>query len=211
MAQAAYQAIVFDVGGVLVELGGVAALQKMLERPLPEDVMWTRWLTASPWVRLFESGQCTPEAFATGMVAEWQLQVTPEAFLENFRSWPTRLLPGVNDLLSRLAPRWTLACLSNTNSVHWPHVRDTLGLQGHFQRLYLSHEMGRLKPDRAAFEHVVDDLGCAPATILFFDDNLLNVHAAQEVGLHAHCAAGVAEVQAILHRLGILPEGAQTP
>ena len=204
MALHEYQVMLFDLGGVLVEVDGVAALQRLLEQPLSQDEVWQRWLTASPWVSLFESGRCTPEVFAAGLVEEWRLPVTAEAFLDDFQCWPKRLWPGVQALLAALAPRFTLACLSNTNAVHWPHMRDTLGLGGLFQRYYLSHEIGHLKPDRAVFEHVLADLGCPPRQVLFLDDNQLNVDAAQAVGLQAYRAVGIEAVQSVLRSLGLL-------
>ena len=204
MDQHAYQVILFDLGGVLVDVEGVAAFQRLLGRPLSQEEVWERWLTASNWVSTFESGQCTPEAFAAGVVAEWGLTVTAEAFLDEFRRWPKRLFPGVRELLALLAPHCTLACLSNTNSVHWPHVYETLGLSGLLHHYYLSHEIGHLKPTRAAFEHVLADLGCPPSRVIFLDDNQLNVNAAQAVGIQAYRTVGIAEVQTVLQSLGLL-------
>jgi glucose-1-phosphatase len=204
MASHVHQVILFDLGGVLVDVEGVAAFQRMLGRPLSQEEVWQRWLTASTWVSTFESGRCTPEAFAAGVVAEWDLTVTAEAFLDAFRYWPKRLFPGVREMLLLLAQHCTLACLSNTNSVHWPHVRDTLGLNGLLHRYYLSHEIGHLKPARAAFEHVLADLGCHPSCVVFLDDNQLNVDAAQAVGIQAYRTVGIAEVQTALRSLGLL-------
>jgi glucose-1-phosphatase len=204
MASPAHQVILFDLGGVLVDVESVAAFQRMLGQPLSQEEVWQRWLTASTWVSTFESGRCTPEAFAAGVVAEWNLTVTAEAFLDDFRYWPKRLFPGVRDMLILLAQRYTLACLSNTNSVHWPHVRDTLGLNGLLHHYYLSHEIGHLKPSCAAFEHVLTDLGCSPACVVFLDDNQLNVEAAQAVGIQAYRTVGIAEVHATLQSLALL-------
>lgn len=204
MAPYTYQVILFDLGGVLVEVDSVAALQRVLGQQLSPEEVWQRWLTASTWVGTFESGQCTPEAFATGIVAEWGLAVTAEAFLNNFRYWPKRLFPGVQEMLALLARRCTLACLSNTNSIHWPHIRDTLGLNGLLHRYYLSHEIGHLKPTRAAFEHVLADLRCPPSCVVFLDDNQLNVDAAQAVGIRAYRTVGIAEVQTALQSLALL-------
>ncbi|MGE3539649.1 MAG: HAD family hydrolase [Candidatus Tectimicrobiota bacterium] len=203
MASSDTQVILFDLGGVLVEVDGVAALRRMLGQELPEEVIWQRWLLTSPWVSTFESGQCTPEAFAAGIVTEWGLATATEAFLEDFRAWPRRLWPGVPALLASLASRCTLACLSNTNEVHWPHVRDTLGLAGLLHRYYLSHEIGHLKPHPAIFEHVLRDLGCAPQQVLFLDDNQVNVDAARALGFQAYRTVGLAQVQAVLQDMGL--------
>jgi glucose-1-phosphatase len=204
MAPHAYRVILFDLGGVLVDVESVTALQRLLDRALPEEEVGQLWLTASSWVSLFESGRCTPEVFAAGIVDEWRLAVTADAFLDDFRRWPKRLWPGVQELLAALAPRFTLACLSNTNTVHWPHMRDVLGLSGLMHRYYLSHEIGHLKPSRAVFEHVLADLCYPPQQVLFLDDNQLNVDAAQAVGLQAYRAVGIEEVHTVLRSLGLL-------
>src|SRR5262249_57258169 len=204
MVPHAYQVILFDLGGVLVEVDGVIALQRRLGEQLPPEEVWQRWLTASAWVSTFESGKCTPKAFATGIVTEWGLAVTAEAFLDNFRHWPKRLFPGVQDMLALLAQRCTLACLSNTNSVHWPHVRDTLGLSGVLHRYYLTNEIGNLKPPRAAFEHVLADLAGHPSCVVFLDLTQLNCDAALAVGIQAYRTVGIAEVQTALRSLGLL-------
>jgi HAD superfamily hydrolase (TIGR01509 family) len=88
--------------------------------------------------------------------------------------------------------------------VHWPHIRDVLGLSGLMHRYYLSHEIGHLKPSRTVFEHVLADLGCSSQQVLFLDDNQLNVDAAQAVGLQAYRAVGIEEVQTVLRSLGLL-------
>ena len=54
-----YQVVLFDLGGVLVDVEGIAAFQRMLGRSLSQEEVWQRWLTASTWVSTFESGQCT--------------------------------------------------------------------------------------------------------------------------------------------------------
>jgi putative hydrolase of the HAD superfamily len=107
-------------------------------------------------------------------------------------------------MLKLLAQRCTLACLSNTNSIHWPHIRDTLGLNGLLHHYYLSHEIGHLKPTRAAFEYVLADLRCSPSRVVFLDDNQLNVEAAQAVGIQAYRTVGIAEVQTTLQALTLL-------
>lgn len=147
--------ILFDLGGVLVEVEGPTALRRRSGQELTDEAIWQRWLLSSSWVQTFERGHCTPEAFAAGIVAEWGLATTTEAFLQDFQGWPTRLLPGVPALLADLASRYTLACVSNTHAVHWPHIRDTLGLDGLLHHYYLSHEIGLIKPPPAIFEHIL--------------------------------------------------------
>src|SRR5256885_15418243 len=110
--------LLFDLGGVLVENVGFERFNALLPSPIPTEELKTWWL-ASPAVRAFEVGSCTPEAFARGVVAEWQLPLSPNAFLEAFSYWPKGLYPGASELLATLRERHVVACLSNSNAIHW--------------------------------------------------------------------------------------------
>ena len=195
------EVVVFDLGGVLIELGGTHVLGQLVgERR--DDELWRRWLSC-PWVRSFERGLCSRTEFAVGFVGEWELPIGPEEFLRDFLAWPRGLYPGAEELVAGLAGRVRRACFSNTNELHWNEQHDADKLNGLFDAVFLSHEMGLVKPDREAFEHVVSKLGCAAREILFLDDNQINVDGAQEVGLDAHRVAGVPEARRVLAERGL--------
>lgn len=195
------EVVLFDLGGVLVELGGMGDIAVFSGESSAEEI-WRRWLTC-PWVRRFERGECDPESFAHGMVESWAMPVDPAAFLEAFAAWPKGLLPGATDLVHATRSRLRTACLSNTNAVHSERHWQAFGLDTLFEELYLSHEMGHVKPDRAAFEYVIAALETDPERILFLDDNQINVEGARAVGLRAERAAGVEAAREILssHRV----------
>jgi putative hydrolase of the HAD superfamily len=165
--------------------------------------LWRRWL-ASPSVRQFETGLATREEFAAALCAEFALPIGGEDFLAAFALWPSRVFPGAHELLGALAARHQLAVLSNNNAIHWERIGREMGLGDYFSASFLSHEIGLIKPDRAAFEHVVAALDCAAGRILFLDDNLVNVEQARAVGMVAHRVAGVEEAAALLRALDLL-------
>ena len=195
--------VLFDVGGVLVELSGVSTvLGWVADRWTPAE-LWRRWLH-SPAVRAFETGRCDAETFASELVNELELGVAPDLFLESFAGWPTGLYPGVRELVARIPGNVTRALLSNSNSLHWPRVEQEFGLGRLFEHRFVSHLTGRIKPDRDAFEHVVSTLGCNAASIFFLDDNLMNVEAAHAVGLQGAVARGIDEAAAALRNAAII-------
>lgn len=202
MPAAAYEVILFDLGGVLVELGGLPVRMDGAGEPTDEED-WRRWL-ASPAVRRFESGRSTPEEFGRAMVEEFDMGVEPEAFLEAFREWPRGFFAGAEELLRKLSGRYRVACLSNSNPLHWQRFHDELGLAELFDHRFGSHLIGSLKPDREVFEHVVAALGCPAERVLFLDDNQVSVDAALGVGLSAHRVQGVAGAERVLEDLGLL-------
>jgi HAD superfamily hydrolase (TIGR01509 family) len=195
--------LLFDVGGVLVQLGGVEAMLEWLGHQISVDELWRRWLQSVP-VRRFETGQIDANEFAIGVTSEFGLAVEPRQFLESFTHWPTGLYPGTLEMLARIPRSYQRAVLSNSNALHWPRVQNEMKLGAAFDTHFVSHLTGRIKPDAAAFEHVVESLGCSPASVLFLDDNLLNVDAAKRLGMQAVRVQGIVETQRVLVELKII-------
>lgn len=199
-----FDAIVFDLGGVLIELSGVDRMLELVQHRLTVDELWTRWLT-SPTVHQFETGQIDADTFAADLFVEFGITIDAAQFIAEFTSWPRGLYPGAAELLAQLAPHYQLACLTNTNALHWPRVRDEMGLLHHFVAHFASHEVGMVKPHPEIFDHVLDALGHAPERVLFLDDNRLNVEAAQAIGIRAHRTVGLNGAIVQLTELGVLP------
>jgi putative hydrolase of the HAD superfamily len=196
------EVVVFDLGGVLVRLGGAGALGRLVGES-DEEAVWRLWL-GCPWVRRYERGLCTRAEFARGMVERYRLPLSEAEFLESFRRWPLGLYEGAAELVAALAPGLRRACFSNTNELHWGEQRDAWRLGGLFHHTFVSHEIGLVKPDREAFEHVLAALGCRPAAILFLDDNAQNVAGARAAGLDAERVLGPAGAREILAARGLL-------
>ena len=193
--------ILFDLGGVLIENNGRAALTAMLPTPLAAHEMWRKWLD-SPTVRQFERGRISAGEFAAAFVAEWDISLEPAQFISEFATWPGGLFDGAEALLRGMKGAHRLACLSNTNAIHWQRFPQLHAL---FDACFLSHEMGHVKPDREAYEYTLASLGVAPGEVYFFDDLLPNVVAAREVGMNAFQVDDFAGIAPILRRQGLMP------
>lgn len=194
------EVVLFDFGGVLARFRGIEALERWAGNRSRDD-LWQHWLS-SPNVRAFETGRLEAEVFASRLRAELELDLGSDEILRDLREWVPHLLPGAEELLVDLSGRRT-ALLSNTNAVHWPLYAPSM--EPLFERLFLSYQTGRLKPDAASFLHVAQTLECEPAAILFFDDAMINVRAAREVGLQAVVVRSPAECRAELTERGLLP------
>jgi FMN phosphatase YigB (HAD superfamily) len=199
--------VLFDLGGVLVRLSGVARLQQMAGIETEEGV-WRRWLSC-PWIRRFERGLCTPQEFADGFVSSWGLRVGAKEFLDFFCSFPEALFPGAVELVSECRALMPVGCLSNSNVLHWELMGKGWGLAKLFDVTFLSHELGLIKPDRDVFEHVICYLGVPARSVVFLDDNDVNVSQARAAGMVAWRARGASEARTVLSHLGVLAASRQ--
>ncbi len=197
------EVLLFDVLGVLAEDSKIITKAVLEAINMTNDELWGFWVK-SPAVREFDSGRISGQVFAERLMSEMDHPATPEAFLELFGKWISGLYEGTEELLSRIPSTYKKACLSNTNEILWPPVRDEYGLGGMLDAYYLSHEMGMLKPDKEIFEYVVNDLGIPAERIIFFDDLELNVAAAKQAGLQAFVTRGIVELESELGQLGVI-------
>jgi putative hydrolase of the HAD superfamily len=184
--------VLFDLGGVLIDFGGIGPMGRLSGIDDEEEV-WRRWLTCR-WVRDFERGRCTPEAFAAGVVEDWGLPVEPADYLVEFGRWIGDALPGAAELVAEVQQVVPVGCLSNSNAAHWAH-RARWPFLDDLDHRFVSFELGALKPDREVF---------APGRILFLDDNAINVEGARAAGFRSARARGPAEARAALVDAGVL-------
>ena len=192
----------FDLGGVLVEFTGIEPLIELSQGRLTREDARRFWLESS-WVQQFETGRCSPQAFALGIIDELQLAVTPEEFLQEFSSWEKGPFPGALALLESLQSRFLLVCLSNNNELHWQILSDHSEMPEKFHHVYLSHKVGLMKPDQKIFEYILVDLDIQADQVIFFDDNHECIEAAQRLGIQAYHVQGIEEVSQVLFSLDI--------
>jgi glucose-1-phosphatase len=184
------EVLLFDLGGVLVDFTGVRDIAPLLPIAESESEIRERW-SACKHTEAFCLGRSSRQEFGERFVRDWGLALAPAEFLREFRSWSRRLLPGAEDLLAALRPRFRLAALSNSNELHWERNELDLGIPGLFEVAISSHEVGLCKPDPAFYRVALDRLGVAPDRVVFFDDVDENVIAASKIGMRAFRVEGV--------------------
>ncbi len=192
--------LLFDLGGVLVEISAFDSLRSMPNETPDDDTLKERWLTSSA-VRAFELGQVGPEEFAARFLEEWPVSLTPRAFLAEFSSWVRAPYPGAEELLAELRGSYHVGCLSNCNTVHWAQLGSLLGC---FDFTFSSHLLGHIKPDREVFAAVIDHLDVEAEMVCFFDDSAANVVAARSFGMQAYLVKGLPELRKLLECEGKL-------
>jgi putative hydrolase of the HAD superfamily len=196
------EVVLFDIGGVLVELSGLPTLLRWLDNRMRVEELGAYWLSSSA-VRDFETGRSAPDEFAGRVIRELSLPVDHQEFLSAFTNW-IGPYPGAREVVGSVPERFTRATLSNTSALHWQRITEEFELGELFHHHFASHLTGRIKPDLEAFEHVVETLGCKPSSVFFLDDNAPNVDAARKAGMHAARVQGPQGAREALAASGIL-------
>jgi len=194
--------IIFDVGGVLIQIDGVYALSQLLDGAQTSDEIQRIWVS-SPSVIAHETGKISAEEFSIGVVRDLKLKIPPKKFIADFVNWASRPFPGTFELLDALPQELTIAALSNTSAAHWERIRS-IGLAEKFDQVYLSHEIGHLKPNVEPFEIALLGLGTPAEEVVFLDDNADNIKTALSLGFKAHRVEGATNAREVLSEYGLV-------
>ena len=96
-----------------------------------------------------------------------------------------RLNKPMVKLLSELHETYQTAILSNAGDQTRAIIVDVLELDRWVETIIISAEEKMAKPDPEIYELALERLNAAPEACLFVDDQLLNVEAAQALGMQA--------------------------
>jgi FMN phosphatase YigB (HAD superfamily) len=183
------KAIIFDLGGVLVDLD-FSSCVKHFKEDIGYDKI-TEILDPSHQKGIYsdlEEGLLPPDAFRNLILSESRPGSTPEQVDRCMWS----LLVGMDSYkvqyLNDLSKKYGLYILSNNNPVSMQRCHEVFTLSGldykHvFKKEFISYQMKLLKPGQAIYREVVRQIGFPADQLLFIDDSLSNVQAAESVGI----------------------------
>lgn len=181
------KAVVFDLGGVIIELDYPAAADQFASEAGISVVEIGDLLVTSSILQEFEIGGVSEQTFRNEVCRLLNIKLTSDRFDEIWNSLLGEIHPKRIEAIQNL-PFQTLI-LSNTNSIHERAFTDILqkstGLNNLHQlvdNVYFSHEVKMRKPNRDIYENVLVEKQLAPEEILFIDDRLDNIQAAEQLG-----------------------------
>ena len=184
--------IVFDLGGVLVDLDFKAAINGLQQAGFANVKEQLMTFNQEGIFQKFELGEISTEEFRTAIRENSTVTLTDEEIDALWNAMLLEIPREKLELILDLRGKYMVYLLSNTNSIHWDYVcKNAFNYRGfrvndYFEETFLSYEMHLAKPNKAIFEKVLHDANLLPEETLFIDDSEANCKAAQEVGIHAH-------------------------
>jgi len=191
--------LLFDLGGVIVPWVGTEALASA--NNIPREQVAARF-DNSEILSAYERGLVGDAEFLKELQHVFNLPDADIAALWN--SWVLPPYPGILDALAELKTRFTLGCLSNTNSLHWAHLNAMFNLDETFDFPFASQHLQEAKPDAAIYIKALKIMGVAPKDVWFFDDTLANIDAARALGITAYHVDRAVGALPKLKALGLL-------
>ena len=184
--------IVFDLGGVLVDLDFKAAINGLQKAGFANVKEQLQAFDREGIFQKFELGEMSADEFRSAIRENSTVSLTDEEVDDLWNAMLLEVPREKLELILHLRGKYMVYLLSNTNSIHWDYVcKNAFNYRGfrvndYFEETFLSYEMHLAKPDKAIFEKVLEEANLLPEETLFIDDSEANCKAASELGIHTH-------------------------
>lgn len=182
----AIQAVVFDVGRVIVQWDMRCLLRKVIADPAELDFVF-RNVVSEEWHFRHDAGEELAALVAERKAEFPEHSAAIDAYATRFVETIPGLVPGTPELIARLAAKGVpLYAITNFAAPFWAEYSAGEPLFRHFRDVVVSGEEKIAKPDPAIYHLAERRFGHPAGAMLFIDDNPANIEAARELGWQVH-------------------------
>ncbi len=179
--------IIFDFGGVIINLDIKSTYKSILELGIGEE--YTSYLNRS--LKAHESGAISDDILrqefrkcSTQTITDQQID----------RAWNKMLLDIPQDrieFLKQLKQKYNLFLLSNTNAIHIDFLKYREAerfneFENIFNNVYYSYQMKMRKPNNIIFETLLKNENLKSHETLFIDDTLEHINTANNLNINTY-------------------------
>jgi len=193
------RALLFDLGGVIVDIDFNRVFAIWSEHSgVPAAVIRSRFSFDESY-RAHERGEIAAGAFFDSLRTALGIRISDAQFRAGWNAIFGGEIAGIRGLLEQAKQLVPLYAFSNSNAEHYAYwAREYAATLSNFQKVFVSCELGRRKPEPEAFAAVASAIGVPFANILFFDDTDENVESATRLGMRAVRVKSPADIESAL-------------
>ena len=189
--------IIFDLGGVILNLD-----MKKTEDAFCKILGISNWgkITQHPLNQIYkyyETGKISTSDFLDAHYSRAVINVSREVIINEWNAMLLDIPQKRIQTLKKLSEKYKLFMLSNINDLHveaFEKIVNNLNCNFFdlFQKIYYSNIIQQRKPDKEAYQIVIDENNLDVSTTLFVDDREDNIKSAQELGMTTlHISGGL--------------------
>lgn len=198
------QAVVFDIGRVLVQWRIAGLYETLIADPARREWFLTHVVTEQ-WHAQHDAGVPLAEMIAarTAEFPEWAAEIA--AYAPRWLETVPAPVPGSLELVRALAARAVpLYAITNFGADTWAMFRPTFPALDAMRDIVVSGHERLVKPGAEIFHLAARRFGLAPADMLFIDDSRPNIETAAALGWQVHHFTAAAPLAADLRARGLI-------
>lgn len=196
------KAIIFDLGGVLIDLNmpqcfeniqalgaDLDAISKPSDNSNGNGATLCEGLTASGLMNQYQIGEVSTDEFINTIAELSKPGTTHQQIIDAWNSCLLSISEYKLDFIKELrAKGYAIYMLSNTNDCHWKYIEENSfpePVSTYFDHCFLSQEMGMAKPNEDIYKSLLRQIPFSAGECLFLDDSKVNCTAAEALGINS--------------------------
>lgn len=187
------QNIIFDLGNVLLDVDMQLSTNAFRQAGFSNSNDIVEYFREKNVLTRYETGAISSDEFIALIKKVAKNSISDAQIIEAWNAMLLDYRKNTIDLLKRLKVNYRTFLLSNTNELHAKAFNQQLrksydisSLSGLFEKVYYSHVIGYSKPDKKAYQVVLDENKLIPEQTIFIDDRQENVDAAEKLGINGY-------------------------
>jgi HAD superfamily hydrolase (TIGR01509 family) len=197
------RAVIFDIGRVLIRIDVGRAMKGMASGlSLSPEELWSAIENDPRW-KDWQEGRTAPGDWHLHLKQRFGGSATYEQFVE---TWNLVLDPEPiysKELFEKLAKKYRLALLSNTDPIHVAHMEARYDLLSYFPARIYSCSVGASKPSPIIYREALRACRVGAEEAVYIDDIAAYVEAAQRLGMAGVQFRSSEQLAAALQEMGL--------
>ena len=178
------EAVIFDLGRVLVDVNFGKGIMGYFSGGASDPLRAVHQIYSEPLFRDYNCGRISSAEFYEEINFKYSLELKYHDFVDKWCN-VFEVIPGMPDLVERVARKYKVGLLSDTDPLHWHYCLNRFPFLKIFKRPALSYEVGQLKPAGKCYLIAAENIKTKPERCLFIDDRPENVLGARKAGMRA--------------------------
>lgn len=185
--------VIFDLGGVLIDLDREEALKRFREIGVHDiDILLDPYRQTGILLDL-ETGRLDAEAFSQALSQRYNKTIAVKDVSYALLGFLRRVDSEKFEYIEKLRSNYKVYLLSNTNPYIHSYAESEEFLPSRkplchfFDHIYASYQMGCCKPDKLIFDKMLEHGKFDPSESLFIDDGPDNVAMGESLGMKTYC------------------------
>ncbi len=205
MPNTQWDAVIFDLGGVLVDWDPRHLYRKLFPGDPAGMERFLATVTTAAWNGEQDRGRRFADATALLRASHPEHAELIDAYHQR---WPEMLggqIEGSVQVLAELSDAGVaLHAITNWSDETFPHAVARFPWLARFDTITVSGRERLIKPDAAIFRLMLDRTGLDPHRCVFIDDVAANADAASALGMHGIVFTSAGDLRDALRRLRVL-------
>ena len=197
------KAIILDLGGVILNINYQKTINEFENIGIKRASSLYSKQTQNNLFDQIETGAISENEFLNG-IQNLAGKTTHNEIRKAWNSMILNLPDSRVKSIQKVKPKFKIFLLSNTNSIHIAEFKRKIGdleyykFYNLFEKIYYSHEIGHRKPNKKAFQIILNENNLIANEVLFIDDSYQHIKAAKSLSINTHHLKDDEDLTAIL-------------